>query len=94
MLTTGILFACCYLANHALAEHAGVHLPLYRRGGRLARHELANLTALARTLCRVEERYARTYTDVDGNRIVRRWHDGSDSADDYMLDGAGRDGSW
>jgi len=94
MLTAMIFLPWCYLAYHTFAENTGVHLPLYRRGGRLARHELANVTALSRTLCRVEDRYARTYTDVDGNRVVRRWHDGPDSADDFMLDGAGRDGSW
>ncbi|KAK5099649.1 hypothetical protein LTR24_001308 [Lithohypha guttulata] len=94
MLTAMIFLPWCYLAYHTFAENTGVHLPLYRRGGRLARHELANVTALSRILCRVEDRYARTYTDVDGNRVVRRWHDGPDSADDFMLDGAGRDGSW
>jgi len=94
MLLVGLFFSLSCLAYYVPAENVGLHLPIYRRGGRFARHELANLTSLSETLSRIERRYARTYSDVDGNRIVRRWHDGPDSADDYMLDGAGIDGNW
>jgi len=94
MMITHLFFSLSCIACYGCAEDSGVHLPIYRRGDRFARHELANLTALSTTLSRIERRYARTYSDVDGNRIVRRWHDGPDSADDFMLDGAGNDGTW
>ena len=94
IMLTAAFFSYCCLAYHVLAEDTGIHLPIYRRGGRFARHEPANVTALLRTLSRVEARYARTYTDINGNRIVRRWRDGPDSADDFMLDCAGQDGNW
>ena len=94
MLSIASFLSFCLLTYSASAEISGVHLPLYRRGGRLARHELANITTLSQTLTRIEATYSRTYTDIEGKRIVRRWHDGPDSTDDFMLDGAGRDGSW
>lgn len=94
MLASCLFFSLFCITFTVSAENTGIHLPIYRRGGRFARRELANLTALSRTLSRLERRYARTYSDADGNRIVRRWRDGPDSADDYLLDGAGIDGNW
>lgn len=73
---------------------AGVHLPIFRRGGRFARHESANITSLSATLSMVEAKYARTYTDVDGNRIARRWQDGGHGSDEYLLSSAGSDDAW
>lgn len=91
-LIGGFLF--CILAVKTFANAPTIHLPIYRRGGRFARHELANITALTRTISQVEERYSRTYTDVDRNRIVRRWHDGLIYRDRHMLDEAGLQGLW
>lgn len=94
MLAMQFFLPLCCLAYYATAKETGFHLPIYCRGGRFASHELANVTALSNALNLIERRYARTYSDVDGNKIVRRWHDGPDSVDDYMLDSAGRDGTW
>lgn len=72
----------------------GVHLPLYRRGGSFIGTDTSNLTQVSRILTWAESRYGKTYTDVEGNRIVRRWQEGSHGADEYLLDGAGNAGSW
>ena len=74
----------------------GIHLPLYRRGGRSSYHEAANLTNLAQILHNVEAKYARSYRTVEGNRLVRRWHESvtRDENDPEVIDVAGRDGQW
>lgn len=81
-------------ANLTSIDPPGIHFPLYRRGGSLSTQGLANLTYLSQVLAGTEARFARTYTDVESNRIVRRWHDGPHGPDEYLLDGAGLGGSW
>ena len=74
----------------------GIHLPLFRRGGRFSHHEPANLTHLAQILHNVEAKYARSYRAVEGNRLVRRWreHEVRDENDPEVIDVAGREGQW
>lgn len=82
------------LAKVTSTDEPGVHLPLYRRGGSFSNHGRANLTYISQVVARTEMRFARTQTDVEGNMIVRRWHDGAHGADEYLLDSAGLVGSW
>jgi len=97
--TTNMRFAIelllfCIFTVEIWAGAPAIHLPIYRRGGRFVHHELANITSLATVVSQIEKRYASTYTDLDGNRIVRRWHDGPLYEDRYMLDRAGTEGVW
>lgn len=57
-------------------------------------HELANLTTLSSILASTEQRCARPFSDVDGNRTVKRRQDGPANSADYMLDGTGQDDAW
>ncbi len=73
----------------------GINIPIHRRGGRLSRHEHANLSRLAQALLDTEARYARSYGDVEHNGLVRKWHQMDPIIDDVsMYDGMGREGSW
>ncbi|KAJ9605411.1 hypothetical protein H2200_010068 [Cladophialophora chaetospira] len=74
----------------------GIHLPLFRRGGRFSLHESANLTRLTGILHDVEAKYARSQRAVDGNQLVRRWRssEGRDENDPEVVDVAGRDNQW
>ena len=87
-----ILFAVC----SAKSPSFGIHLPLFRRGGRFSHHELANLTYLTNVLADIEVKYARSYRAVEGNRLVRRWRDSKsrDENDPEVIEVAGREGRW
>ncbi|KIW14627.1 hypothetical protein PV08_07411 [Exophiala spinifera] len=76
--------------------YGALHLPLYRRGGRLSRHETANLTRLAAIVSEVEARYARCQREVGNNRVVRRWrpYEGKDENDPQLIDVAGHQDRW
>lgn len=87
------LFICSSTRADSIDAH-GVHLPLYRRSGSFIQEGPANFTKLSQNLAQIEARYARTHTDVEGNRIVRRWSDGPHGADEYLLNGAGNAGFW
>lgn len=83
-------------ASLAHSISPGIHLPLFRRGGRFSRHEPANLTHLAEILASVEAKYARSYRAVEGNRLVRRWRESleKDENNPEVIDVVGRHGQW
>jgi hypothetical protein len=91
-LSTALLFIAFLVG----CGHAAVHLPLYRRGGRLSRHEPANLSHFATLLAEAEAQYALSYREVEGNRLVRRWrpHEGKDENDPSLIDVAGWQNRW
>ncbi len=74
----------------------GIHLPLFRRGGRFSHHEPANLTHLTQILNDVETKYARSQRAVEGNQLVRRWRrsDGGDENDPEVVDVTGHKNRW
>lgn len=80
------------------ASGHGVHLPLYRRGGRFLRREAANLTYLGEIMHQVEARYSRTHRQVEGNHLVRQWRvkeqEAEDENDENLIDVAGYDNRW
>jgi hypothetical protein len=96
LATTAIL--CLSLITTSLPQPTspGLHLPLFRRGGRFSVHEPANLTYLTQILNDVEAKYARTYRAVEGNRLVRRWRqsEAKDENDPEVIGVAGRENSW
>ena len=96
VLATSILSLLDIVLCFAQFTSPGIHLPLFRRGGRFSYHEPANLTYLTQVLSDVEAKYARSYRDVEGNRLVRRWrHSVSrDENDPELIEVAGRDGYW
>ncbi|KEF58289.1 uncharacterized protein A1O9_06215 [Exophiala aquamarina CBS 119918] len=73
-----------------------IHLPLFRRGNRFSRREPANMTHLAEVLQAVEAKYAPSYREVEGNRLVRRWRmkDNDDENDPHLIDVAGHLDRW
>lgn len=95
-----ILLLIC-LITHFVAIDARddvpvIHLPLARRGSRFSRREPANMTYLADILQAVEAKYAPSYREVQGNRLVRRWwvDDNEDENDPYVLGVAGHRNRW
>ena len=79
----------------ATSNVEAIHLPIYRRDGRLSKHEPANLSSLAGVLKQVEVRYARSYRDVEHNGLVRRWHQKDPTIEDVaMFDDLGQAGTW
>lgn len=70
-----------------------IHIPIYRRGGRLARHGDANLTRLNELLTTSELKYRRSSREARLNVLVRKWYNDRD-AETHMLDEAGLDGVW
>lgn len=91
-----VVLSCLVFACFAQNDDAAIHLPLMRRGGRLSRHEPANLSHLAGLVEQAEAQYARCYRQVEGNRIVRRWRatGASDENDPDLVDAAGKDNHW
>lgn len=73
-----------------------IHLPLTRRGNRFSRREPANLTYLADILQAVEAKYASSYREIEGNRLVRRWRvkENDDENDPHLIDVAGHLNRW
>jgi hypothetical protein len=88
-----VFFINCWQLLHGVNGSSSIHLPLVRRHGRFARHEVANLTLLSDVLEKAEARYTSTYRDVEKNRLVRRWQAEDDSLDDddllSRMDGSG-----
>lgn len=80
----------------SLSTSPGIHLPLFRRGGRFSRHETANLTHLTQVLNEVETRYSRSQRAVNGNQLVRRWRrsKGGDENDPEVIDVTGCEHRW
>jgi hypothetical protein len=65
---------------------------MLRRGGRLSRHEPANLSHLTNLLREAESQYARSHRAVEGNRLVRRWRPhGRDENDPGLIN---IEGNW
>lgn len=97
-LFVAITFFCLILIPACFSQSTspGIHLPLFRHGGRFSRREPANLTHLTQILSDVEAKYARGQRAVEGNRLVRRWRvsQGRDENDPEVVDVAGRDGRW
>ncbi|KAK5045926.1 hypothetical protein LTR84_008712 [Exophiala bonariae] len=95
-----ILILTCLLTHLAVTQPnnaaPAIHLPLTRRGNRFSRRETANLTYLADILQAVEAKYASSYREVDGNRLVRRWRlkDNDDENDPHLIDVAGHPNRW
>jgi hypothetical protein len=76
-------------------QTGGIHLPLLRGGARFARHEDANMTRLANCLSWVEQRYTKTYRDIENNGLARRWRSLGDPLDDDSLLASSEDkGAW
>lgn len=96
-----ILLLNCLL-SHLVATYtedaaaAIIHLPLFRRGNRFSRREPVNMTHLAEVLQAVEAKYAPSYREVQGNRLVRRWrvNDNGDENDPHLIDIAGHLDRW
>lgn len=80
------------------ANGHGIHLPLYRRGGRFLRRDAANLTYLGEIMHQVEARYSRTHRQIEGNHLVRQWRvkeqEAEDENDENLIDVAGYDNRW
>ena len=55
------------------ASHSGLHLPVYRRGGRLIHHETTNLTTLTEVLQAAELIYSQVQCTVENNRLKLHW---------------------
>jgi hypothetical protein len=74
----------------------GIHLPIFRRGGRFSHHAPANLTYLSQVLADIEARYARSYRAVEGNQLVRKWRKNEelDENDPQLVAVAGQRGRW
>lgn len=95
-----LLLLNCLIAHLAATQPddapAVFHLPLSRRGSRFSRREPANITHLADVLRAVQAKYAPSYREVQGNRLVRRWRvdDNDDENDPHLIDVAGHLNRW
>lgn len=92
MLLTLLLASQLLSLTSALFDNTAVHLPVFRRGGRFARHENVNLTALLSLLHEVELKYGQTEREFAGNRLQRRWK--ADADDAALFTGIGTIGGW
>lgn len=72
----------------------GVHLSLYRRGGRSSVRSVFDVQQFAQEIQRCEAVYLRTITEAALNKIVRTRHPGGDGSNEFMFDGAGGIGQW
>lgn len=89
-----LLFLSCFPLLQ-LADSSNIRIPLVRRGGRLARHENANLDLLQDNLKEAEDRYSFTRRDVENNRLARRWLPKDDVLDeDALLTNTEMRGPW
>jgi hypothetical protein len=96
-----LLLNCLILVTRLAATQPGdapavLHLPLSRRGSRFSRREAANITYLADVLRAVQAKYAPSYREVQGNRLVRRWRvdENNDENDPHLIDVAGHLNRW
>jgi hypothetical protein len=99
MMLKPLFFVLLFVGQNLLCacQHIPVaHLTIYRRGGALAQHQPANLTALVKLLHDVEGRYSRAIREVKGNKLVRKWRARSTGAtdDEQLLREPGQEGSW
>ena len=77
------------------AAALGINFPVHRRGGRFAKHEVANFTRLEDLLRQTETRYSRTYRDVGDNSLVRRWASSGEIIEHHgLLASLDDSGSW
>lgn len=96
ILAAFICFLVLSSARSPTTDQPAVHIPLFRRGGRFARHQPANLTRLGDVLKNIEAKYARSYREIEGNGLVRRWRENEafDENDPELIDVVGREDRW
>jgi hypothetical protein len=93
-LLSHILLIGLAVLSTTRADGTVIHLPLYRRGGRFAGHEAANLSYMDEVLRGVEASFAQTSRKVESNRLVRKWQNSYGENDPNVFDVAGHGNRW
>ena len=80
----------------AIEPDPRIHFILKRRGGRLLRNEVVNLTRILDIVEKTESRHARTHRVIEDNRVKKRWTSSTTGTtrDEVLMKDAGGGGNW